>query len=221
MLTDRWAGASSSRRCSRSSRAAYIIPTAATYPQLLVYAFLLSVAGASFAVGVGFSSRWFTPETQGTALGIYGLGNMGHSAAVFLGPLIAARYGRDAVFYTIAALSAVWCVAFLMFARNAPVSVRPATVSAMFAVLAKERLAWALSAFYFLTFGGFVAFSVYLPTLLRDEFGLSPADAGFRTAGFVVLATLLRPSAARCRTGSAARACCRACSRASCRSRCS
>ena len=50
-----------------------------------------------------------------------------------------------------------------------------------------------MSAFYFLTFGGFVAFSIYLPTLLKDEFGLTPADAGFRTAGFVVLATLLRP----------------------------
>jgi MFS family permease len=47
--------------------------------------------------------------------------------------------------------------------------------------------------FYLLTFGGFVAFAIYLPTLLRDEFALSPADAGFRTAGFVVLATLLRP----------------------------
>ena len=60
-------------------------------------------------------------------------------------------------------------------------------------MLAREPLAWALAAFYFLTFGGFVAFSIYLPTLLRDQFGLKPADAGFRTAGFVVLATLCRP----------------------------
>jgi NNP family nitrate/nitrite transporter-like MFS transporter len=45
----------------------------------------------------------------------------------------------------------------------------------------------------FLTFGGFVAFSIYLPTLLRAQFGLAPADAGFRAAGFVVLATLMRP----------------------------
>src|SRR5690606_35153583 len=44
-----------------------------------------------------------------------------------------------------------------------------------------------------LTFGGFVAFSIYLPTLLVDEFGLTPAGAGFRAAGFVVLATLMRP----------------------------
>ena len=65
--------------------------------------------------------------------------------------------------------------------------------------------AWALSAFYFLTFGGFVAFSIYLPTLLRDQFGRRPADAGFRTAGFVVLATLCDRWVDGSRTGSAAR----------------
>ena len=47
----------------------------------------------------------------------------------------------------------------------------------MVQVLARERLSWALAAFYFLTFGGFVAFSIYLPTLLKDDFGLTPADA--------------------------------------------
>ena len=67
------------------------------------------------------------------------------------------------------------------------------TIGEMVDLLARERLSWALSAFYFLTFGGFVAFSIYLPSLLRDQFHLQPADAGFRTAGFVVLATLLRP----------------------------
>jgi MFS transporter, NNP family, nitrate/nitrite transporter len=173
--------------------AAWLVPSAESFDRLLVYGFLLGMAGASFAVGAGFSSRWFPPEQQGTALGIYGLGNMGHSAAVFLGPLIAARYGRDSVFYTVAALSAVWAVLFFALARNAPATVRPASVAAMIAVLTKEKLSWALAAFYFLTFGGFVAFSVYLPTLLRDEFGLTMADAGLRTAGFVVLATLMRP----------------------------
>lgn len=52
---------------------------------------------------------------------------------------------------------------------------------------------WVLALFYFLTFGGFVAFSIYLPSLLKDQFALRPADAGFRTARFVVLATLCRP----------------------------
>ncbi|MEJ7607783.1 MAG: MFS transporter [Bryobacteraceae bacterium] len=129
----------------------------------------------------------------GNALGIFGLGNMGHSAAVFLGSVAAAYVGRDAVFFGTAALAATWAVVFFALARNAPRTTPPASLGPMLRVLMTERLSWALSAFYFLTFGGFVAFSIYLPSLLRDEFNLSMTDAGFRTAGFVVLATLLRP----------------------------
>jgi MFS transporter, NNP family, nitrate/nitrite transporter len=173
--------------------AAAMVPSARSYEQLLAYAFFLGLAGSSFAIGVGFASRWFPPDQQGTALGIYGLGNMGHSAAVFLGPVAAAQVGRDAVFYGIAGLSVAWALVFAIGARNAPITVKPTTLGAALRILATEPLAWALSAFYFLTFGGFVAFSVYLPTLLRDEFSLTAADAGLRTAGFVVLATLMRP----------------------------
>ncbi len=169
------------------------LPSAYSLDRLILVGFFLGLAGSSFAIGVGFTSRWFPPDKQGTALGIYGLGNMGHSAAVFLGPVLAARIGRDAVFYGVAALCALWAVAFFALARNAPVTSRPARFSAALKILATERLAWALSAFYFVTFGSFVAFSVYLPTLLRDEFALTAADAGLRTAGFVVLATLMRP----------------------------
>ena len=63
----------------------------------------------------------------------------------------------------------------------------------MLRLLRTERLAWALAAFYFLTFGGFVALSVYLPLLLRDQFRLTLGDAGFRTAGFVAVAEGMRP----------------------------
>ena len=171
-----------------------VVPLARGFNDLIFYAFLLGLAGSSFAVGVGFVSRWFPPERQGTALGIFGLGNMGHSAAVFLGPVAAAQFGRDAVFHGIAALCVVWAFLFFSLARNAPRTSPPASLGPMLRVLAAERNAWALSAFYFVTFGGFVAFSIYLPSLLRDEFGLSMTDAGFRTAGFVVMATLMRPA---------------------------
>jgi MFS family permease len=92
-----------------------------------------------------------------------------------------------------AALLVIWGVTFFLLARNSPKTVRPASLGAMLQLLSRERLSWVLSLFYFLTFGGFVAFSIYLPVLLKDQFGLKPADAGFRTAGFVVLATLARP----------------------------
>jgi nitrate/nitrite transporter NarK len=175
------------------SAPAFFTPMARSYEQLLLGGFFLGLAGSSFAVGVGFVSRWFSAEQQGSALGAYGLGNIGQSAAVFLGPLLAVSLGWQSIFRGMAVALAIWAIVFWIFARNAPVSVRPNGIGEMLAFLARERLSWALSAFYFLTFGGFVAFSIYLPSLLRDQFHLAPADAGFRTAGFVVLATLLRP----------------------------
>ncbi len=50
-----------------------------------------------------------------------------------------------------------------------------------------------LSLLYAVGFGGFVAFSVYLPTYLRNAYALTVQDAALRTAGFVVLAVLARP----------------------------
>ena len=172
---------------------AYIVPLVPSYQKLFVVAFFLGIAGSSFAVGVGFVSRWFPPERQGGVLGVYGLGNIGQSAAVFLGPVLAIAIGWQNIFRSMAALLILWGVIFYLLARNSPKTVRPAGLGEMVQLLSREKLCWVLSLFYFLTFGGFVAFSIYLPVLLKDQFGLKPADAGFRTAGFVVLATLARP----------------------------
>ena len=170
-----------------------MVPLVPSYEKLLYVAFFLGIAGSSFAVGVGFVSRWFPPEKQGGALGVYGLGNIGQSAAVFIGPVLAVVVGWQNIFRGMAALLVISGVAFFLLARNSPKTVRPSGLGAMLQILSRERLSWVLSLFYFLTFGGFVAFSIYLPVLLKDQFGLKPADAGFRTAGFVVLATLARP----------------------------
>ncbi|MEP7010060.1 MAG: MFS transporter [Acidobacteriota bacterium] len=172
---------------------AWLVPGATTYRSLLVVAFFLGLAGSSFPVGVGYVSRWTPPARQGSALGIYGLGNIGQSAAVFLGPLVAAAWGWQPVFKGMAVVLVVWGIAFGLLAKDAPAKAAPKGLGAMLSLLARERLAWVLSLFYFLTFGGFVAFSIYLPSLLKDQFRLTPADAGFRAAGFVVLATLMRP----------------------------
>jgi NNP family nitrate/nitrite transporter-like MFS transporter len=172
---------------------ACLVPLVPSYRILLYVAFFLGMAGSSFAVGVGFVSRWFPPEKQGGALGIYGLGNIGQSAAVFVGPVLAVVVGWQNIFRGMAVLLVIWGIGFFLLARNSPKTVQPSGVGAMLQLLSREHLSWVLSLFYFLTFGGFVAFSIYLPVLLKDQFGLKLADAGFRTAGFVVLATLARP----------------------------
>jgi NNP family nitrate/nitrite transporter-like MFS transporter len=196
ILTDRFGGrAVFSILMAAVAVPVWFVPQQLTYSSLLTVAFLLGLAGSSFAIGVGYVSRWTPTDRQGSALGVYGLGNIGQSAAVFLGPVLAAQAGMASVFHGVAVLLVVWAVAFALLARDAPApaSAHGKGFAAMLEVLTTERLSWLLAAFYFLTFGGFVAFSIYLPTLLRDEFHLTPADAGFRTAGFVVLATLLRP----------------------------
>ena len=195
MLADRFGG----RRVFAallflSAIPALMIGVSNSYAQLIGLGLFLGLAGSTFPVGIGFTSKWFTPDQQGTALGVYGLGNIGQSIAVFGAPVLAIALGSwRPVFIVFAAISATWAVLFYIFARDAASDAKPKTMAENFAVLRREPLAWVLSLFYFLTFGGFVAFSIYLPSLLMDTFKLRAADAGARTAGFVILATLMRP----------------------------
>ena len=194
ILTDRYGGRSVfTALLVVSAAAAWIVPMTSSYATLVAAAFFIGLAGSSFAIGAAFVARWTPPARQGMALGVYGLGTLGQSVAVFGGPVMARAYGWPSVFYAMAVALLVWAAVFALAARNPPRPAAGAGVGAMIRVLRTSPTAWLLGAFYFLTFGGFVAFSIYLPTLLRSQFGLTPADAGFRAAGFVVFATLMRP----------------------------
>ena len=164
-----------------------------SYPSLLFWGLWLGLAGSSFAIGIAFVSRWFPPERQGTALGIYGAGNIGQSIAVFFGPVLARRLEIPATFLLFGLLLLAWGLVFALWARNAQSTTRSKTLGENIQVLRTEPLSWALSLFYFLTFGGFIALGIYLPTLLKEIFLLTPEDAGARTAGYIVLATGCRP----------------------------
>lgn len=165
-----------------------------SFASLIAWGFVIGCAGTSFSIGVAFTSKWFRAEQQGTALGIYGMGNIGQSIAVFGAPALVAFTGDWRIpFWVFGTLSAVFGILFLLLARNAPVKTEPKRFHEYFGIFRREPLAWVLSLFYFLTFGGFVALGIYLPTLLKDMFGLTPTDAGARVAGFVVLATIMRP----------------------------
>jgi NNP family nitrate/nitrite transporter-like MFS transporter len=154
----------------------------------------LGAAGASFAVGVPFVSRWFSPDKQGLALGIYGMGNIGTAVAVFSMPaLVNALGSRQSAFWFYLIPIALMAGIFWLFARDAPGLVKPKSLNDSVTVLRTERMAWVLSLFYFLTFGGFVAIANYLPKLLVDWYHLDKGDAGLRAAGFTVVATLARP----------------------------
>src|SRR5215813_12989058 len=130
---------------------AFLVPRVGSYQNLLVVGFFLGIAGSSFAVGVGFVSRWTPPDKQGGALGVYGLGNIGQSAAVFLGPMLAISIGWQSVYRGMAVLLVLWAIAFALLARNPPEAKRPASLAEMVSVMAREKLSWALALFYFLT----------------------------------------------------------------------
>jgi MFS transporter, NNP family, nitrate/nitrite transporter len=175
-----------------SVAAALLMGKVETYPQLLLFGFFTGIALASFSVGVAFVSGWYPPEKQGFALGVYGAGNVGQSLAAFGAPLLVAHVGLRNTFWDFAGLLAVWTIIFFSFAKDAPRTGPPKSFAQMLGPLG-DKMSWVLSFFYFLTFGGFVAMSIYLPMFLTELFKLTPQDAGFRTAGFVLLATAMRP----------------------------
>jgi NNP family nitrate/nitrite transporter-like MFS transporter len=193
ILTDRIGG----RAVFLAVMCAAIIPAVlmgwvTEYWQLLACGFFLGIGLASFSVGVGFVSGWYPPHKQGSALGIYGAGNIGQSLAAFGAPTIAGAVGYAWGFWIFALLTLIWVVIYFVIAKDAPRR-SVAKTWADFALPLRSRMSWVLSLYYFLTFGGFVAMAIYLPIFLTDMFKISARDAGLRTAGFVVLATAMRP----------------------------
>ena len=53
------------------------------------------LAGASFAVGIAYTSVWFPKHQQGTALGIFGAGNAGAALTSIVAPTILLRLTND------------------------------------------------------------------------------------------------------------------------------
>ncbi|MEX0993713.1 MAG: MFS transporter [Solirubrobacterales bacterium] len=177
---------------------ALALTAAESYAAVLVFGFLLGFAGASFAIGIPFVSKWFPPERQGMVLGIYGMGMGGTVLAGLTAPRIVDATSLAVPFWIAAGVLAVMAVVFWTAARDAP----GATSGASKSLIAPLRVfrepgagrAWALTLFYFMAFGGFVAMFIFLPKLLVSVHDLSKPDAGTRAAGFALLAVLARPT---------------------------
>ncbi|WP_070120329.1 MFS transporter [Bacillus marinisedimentorum] len=163
-----------------------------SYGMLMFWAFFIGMAGTSFAISIAFVSKLTPPEKQGTALGINAVGNIGTAVAGFTLPTIAASFGIPWVFWSLTVPVFIMAVLLWYFTPETKPSASAKTVLGALSVL-KYGSTWILSLFYFVTFGAFVAFGIYLPTLLVDLYSVTPVDAGLRAAGFVVLSTLIRP----------------------------
>lgn len=190
-LTDRYGGRLMfSVLLAFSAIPAVLFGYADTYWGLIGTGFLLGVAGSSFAVGVPYVANWYSQERQGFAVGIYGIGNIGTAVTFFAAPAIVDNWGRHALGWIVAAFLLGAAALTATTAHDAPNRRPPSDYRK---VLRSGWRLYRLAFFYFVTFGGFVALFLLLPTLLQDWFGYSKSEASARAAGFVIAATVARP----------------------------
>jgi NNP family nitrate/nitrite transporter-like MFS transporter len=139
--------------------ATFLLTYATTSPQMLVAALGVGIAGGSFAVGIAYVSRWYPTSKQGTALGIFGAGNVGAAVTKFLAPFVLVAYGWHAVAQIWAVGIALMAVIFWFTTRDDPVLVarRAKGEKPTSAWLELEPLknvqVWRFSLYYFFVFG--------------------------------------------------------------------
>ncbi|MFK4084874.1 nitrate/nitrite transporter [Kribbella sp. NPDC020789] len=166
-----------------------------SYPLLLVGGFFLGIAGTAFAVGVPFVNAWFPPDKRGLAIGIFGAGMGGTAISALSTVKLTGQLGARSPFLITGGVLACYAVAAWLLLRDAPGRVVP-TTSLLSRISANLRLpiTWQACLLYAVAFGGYVAFSVYLPAYLKTAHQLTAADAANRMAGFVLVAVVMRPA---------------------------
>ncbi|MEV5597122.1 MFS transporter [Streptomyces sp. NPDC052496] len=161
---------------------------------LLAGGFFLGIGGTAFAVGVPFVNGWFPPQRRGLAIGLFGAGMGGTAVSALTTVKLVDAHGMATPFLITAGALALYAVLAAVLLRDAPGRTVPAEpLTRRLADTARLPVTWQASALYAVTFGGYVAFSVYLPTYLKTGYGLGQADAANRMAGFVLLAVAMRP----------------------------
>ena len=165
-----------------------------SYGLLLLFGFFLGIGGTTFAVGIPFVNAWFGADRRGFATGVFGAGMGGTALSSFFTPRFVNWFGYNVTHVIIAVALVVVALIVWSAMRDSPQwapntdPVVPKLVAA-----AKLPVTWQMSFLYAVAFGGFVAFSTYLPTLLKDVYSFDLTAAGTRTAGFAIAAVLARP----------------------------
>ena len=178
--------------------AAWLLSTVSTYPMFLLAALGVGLAGGSFAVGIAFVSRWYDRERQGTALGVFGIGNVGAAVTNFGAPflLLAVGWERAAQVYAVVLLATA--AAFFLTTKEDPVTARrrAAGEKPRSALLQLEPLrqlqVWRFSLYYFFVFGAFVALALWLPRYYVGVYELDVRTAGMLAAAYALPGSVFR-----------------------------
>lgn len=170
----------------------YYISEASTMTDLIIGGLFLGIGGAVFSVGVTSLPKYYPKERHGFVNGMYGVGNLGTAVTTFSAPIVATQVGWALTVKLYLILLLVFIVLNFFFGDRHEAKVKTPIMEQIKGVYKNEKL-WFFSLFYFITFGSFVAFTVYLPNFLVSNFELDKVDAGMRTAGFIAIATFFRP----------------------------
>jgi len=178
--------------------ATFLLSYATTYMQMLIAGLGVGLAGGSFAVGVAYVSPFFPPEKQGTALGIFGAGNVGAAVTKFAAPFVLIAWGWQAVAEIWALVLAAMAIAFWFTTTDDPAfrarrdrGVASRSLLQEFAPL-KNVQVWRFSLYYFFAFGGFVALSLWLPRYLVGAYGFNLEVAGMVAAAYSIPGSVFR-----------------------------
>jgi hypothetical protein len=141
-----------------------------------------------------FVNSWFPPIRRGLALGVFGAGIGGTAISAFTTVQLTKAVGPHFPFDLVAGVLEVYAfVAYLLLRDRDDRPIATGTMLGRLGSTLRMATTVQLSFLYAVAFGGFVAFSVYLPTYLASAYDLDKGDAALRTAGFVVLAVAMRP----------------------------
>ncbi len=191
------------------------VPTAAHYPLFLFFGILCGCGIAVFSVGIPSVSYWFPQKKQGRALALYaGLGNLapGLFAMVLPSLVVALGFTTSYIFWFGMLVFLLFFV--LVYMKDAPyfqyrqmgIEIDP---EALLLACGQELIpsghamasirkagadwrTWILTFFYFVSFGGFIALTVWLPTYWAGFFSTSLVAAGLLTALYSLSCSLLR-----------------------------
>ena len=170
----------------------FLLGQAQSPGMLMLSGFFLGIGGAIFSVGVTSVPKYFSKDKVGLANGIYGVGHIGTAVSSFCAPVLAGAIGwQNTVRSYLIILSIFAILMFFLGDKNEPKVKIP--LMAQVKDLSKNYKLYYLSLWYFITFGAFVAFGIFLPNFLVDHFSIDKVDAGIRSGIFIALATFLRP----------------------------
>ena len=164
----------------------YLVSYCNSYLQFVIASLGFGFCGASFAVGIAYTSVWFPKHQQGTALGIFGAGNAGAGLTTMGAPTVLnwltdngqnLENWRHLPKIYAAVLGITGVVFLLTTTKRLPPGAATRGLLERLSPL-KDIRVWRFGLYYFFVFGGFVALAQWLVPYYVNAYGTTVAVAG-------------------------------------------